>query len=60
METDKLFSDKWLRIIGILVIGIAFPLIFGLRPGNPKFIDWILYRLEQHFYHGLCQGSLVL
>jgi hypothetical protein len=49
MATDKLFSDKWLRIIGILLIGIAFPLIFGLRPGHPKFIDWTLISVGTTF-----------
>lgn len=42
MVSDKLFSDKWLRIIGIPLIGIAFPFIFGINPDNPKFIEWIL------------------
>ncbi len=49
MGSDKLFSDKWFKILGILVIGIAFPLIFGLRPGNPKFIDWILISVGTTF-----------
>lgn len=49
MEADKLFSDKWLMIIGIPLIGIAFPLIFGLRPGDPKFIYWILISVGTTF-----------
>lgn len=41
MGSNKNFNDKWIRGVGILLIGIAFAFIFGLRPGNPKFIEWI-------------------
>jgi two-component system LytT family sensor kinase len=38
---EKLFSDKWIWIIGIPLVGISFPFIFGLRFGDPKFYGWI-------------------
>jgi sensor histidine kinase YesM len=38
---EKIFSDKWILIIGIPVIGISFPFILGLKFGDPKFYGWI-------------------
>jgi sensor histidine kinase YesM len=42
MHSKKdLFSDKWILIIGIPLIGISFPFFFGLKYGDPKFYSWI-------------------
>jgi sensor histidine kinase YesM len=40
-KKDKLFSDTWILIIGIPLVGISFPFIFGLRWGDARFFSWI-------------------
>ncbi len=39
---EKLFSDKWILIIGIPVVSVSFPFLFGLRFGDPTFYNWML------------------
>jgi sensor histidine kinase YesM len=40
-KKNDLFNDKWIMIIGSLITGIGFPLIFGMRYGEPEFFKWI-------------------
>jgi len=42
MHSEKLFNDRWIALIGIPLIGISFPLLFGLRPGHSFFWVWIV------------------
>jgi LytS/YehU family sensor histidine kinase len=42
MPRDKPYSEKWVMIIGIPVIGVAFPFFLGLRFGEENFYRWIL------------------
>ncbi|HEX2395710.1 MAG TPA: histidine kinase [Bacteroidales bacterium] len=37
----KAFSDKWILIIGIPLIGIAFPFFFGSKFSDPNFFKWM-------------------
>ncbi len=38
----ELFNDRWIMLIGVIITGITFPLIFGMRDDNPEFFKWIL------------------
>jgi two-component system, LytTR family, sensor kinase len=40
--SEQLFNDRWIMIIGVMITGIVFPIIFGMRPSEPKFYPWIL------------------
>jgi len=39
---EELFNDRWLIVVGILVTGTVFPIIFGMRPADPNFLRVIL------------------
>lgn len=39
---EELFNDRWLMVVGILLTGTVFPIIFGMRPANPNFLRVIL------------------
>lgn len=38
----KSFSDRWILVIGIPLVGIGFPFLFGARPSDPNFLKWML------------------
>ena len=40
-EKPKAFSDRWILIIGIPLVGIAFPFLFGARFSDPNFFKWM-------------------
>jgi two-component system, LytTR family, sensor kinase len=48
--SEQLFNDRWIMIIGVLITGITFPLIFGLRPTDQKFYPWILTSVLMTFF----------
>jgi len=46
LKKEKLFSDTWILIIGIPLVGIIFPFFFGLRWGDDRFFRWmVIYML---------------
>ncbi|HPS12895.1 MAG TPA: histidine kinase [Prolixibacteraceae bacterium] len=46
---DELFNDRWIMVIGCLVTGTVFPIIFGMRPTDPKFFPWIFASVAMTF-----------
>jgi hypothetical protein len=40
-KKEKLFSDTWILIIGIPLLGLIFPFLFGLRWGDDRFFSWM-------------------
>ncbi|MFA9392393.1 MAG: sensor histidine kinase [Prolixibacteraceae bacterium] len=46
MKSKALFNDRWLMIVGILITGIVFPIIFGMRPANPDFYQWMMISIS--------------
>lgn len=48
-KPKHLFNDQWIMIIGALVLGIIFPLLFGMRPLNPEFLKWIILSITISF-----------
>jgi sensor histidine kinase YesM len=41
MSKNKLYSDKWVMIIGIPLVGVVFPFLLGLKFGDPDFYRWL-------------------
>ena len=39
-DKAKDFSDKWIVIIGVPLVTLAFPYFFGLRFSDPNFFKW--------------------
>ena len=60
MGSYKLFSDKWLRIVGIPLIGIAFPLLFGQRPGDRDFFLWIIISVVITFLSWVASRQFII
>jgi two-component system, LytTR family, sensor kinase len=50
---EKLFSDTWILIIGIPLIGIAFPFFFGLRFSDPDFYRWMVISISSTLFSWL-------
>ncbi len=60
MTREKPYSEIWLMIIGIPVIGIMFPFFLGLRFGDVNFYRWILISVSTTLFSWLSTRMMVM
>ncbi|HPR62115.1 MAG TPA: hypothetical protein PLF35_14265, partial [Prolixibacteraceae bacterium] len=36
-KSNELFNDRWLMVFGILLAGIGFPILFGIKSSDSSF-----------------------
>jgi two-component system, LytTR family, sensor kinase len=49
-ESKQLYNDRWIMIIGVLITGTVFPLIFGMKPSDLNFYPWIIISILMTFF----------
>jgi two-component system, LytTR family, sensor kinase len=60
MSREKPYSDLWVMIIGIPVIGVVFPFFLGLRFGDESFYRWILISFSTTLVSWLATRLMVI